>query len=63
MILAEDEQARRAALSKLLPMQRADFVELFEIMKGLPVRSGCSIRRCTSSCRTPRPRSRKSRAR
>src|SRR5690349_18533940 len=37
MILAEDEQIRRAALSKLLPMQRADFVELFEIMKGLPV--------------------------
>src|SRR3982075_1676733 len=37
MILAEDEQPRRAALSKLLPMQRADFVELFEIMKGLPV--------------------------
>jgi pyruvate, orthophosphate dikinase len=37
MILAEDEQERRAALSKLLPMQRADFVELFEIMKGLPV--------------------------
>ena len=37
MILAEDEQARRAALSKLLPMQRADFVDLFEIMKGLPV--------------------------
>jgi len=37
MILAEEEQARRAALAKLLPMQRADFVELFEIMKGLPV--------------------------
>ncbi|MBR1218114.1 pyruvate, phosphate dikinase [Bradyrhizobium sp. U87765 SZCCT0131] len=37
MILAEDEQARRAALAKLLPMQRADFVDLFEIMKGLPV--------------------------
>jgi pyruvate,orthophosphate dikinase len=37
MILAEDEQTRRAALSKLLPMQRADFVELFEIMKGMPV--------------------------
>src|SRR6201986_2892262 len=37
MILAEDEHIRRAALSKLLPMQRADFVELFEIMKGLPV--------------------------
>ncbi|MCG2667128.1 pyruvate, phosphate dikinase [Bradyrhizobium sp. GCM10023182] len=37
MILSEDEQSRRAALAKLLPMQRADFVELFEIMKGLPV--------------------------
>ncbi|MDB5653266.1 MAG: pyruvate, phosphate dikinase, partial [Tardiphaga sp.] len=37
MILAEDEPTRRAALAKLLPMQRADFVELFEIMKGLPV--------------------------
>jgi pyruvate, orthophosphate dikinase len=37
MILSGDEQSRRAALSKLLPMQRADFVELFEIMKGLPV--------------------------
>src|SRR5438874_6033808 len=37
MILSEDEQSRRAALSKLLPMQRADFVELFEIMRGLPV--------------------------
>lgn len=37
MILAEDEGSRRAALAKLLPMQRADFVDLFEIMKGLPV--------------------------
>ena len=37
MILADDEKARRAALGKLLPMQRADFVELFEIMRGLPV--------------------------
>jgi pyruvate,orthophosphate dikinase len=37
MILADDEQKRRAALAKLLPMQRADFVELFEIMQGLPV--------------------------
>jgi pyruvate,orthophosphate dikinase len=37
MILAEDEDARRAALAKLLPMQRADFVELFKIMGGLPV--------------------------
>jgi pyruvate,orthophosphate dikinase len=37
MILAEDETSRRAAIAKLLPMQRADFTELFEIMKGLPV--------------------------
>ena len=37
MIVADDEQARRAALAKLLPMQRADFAALFEIMKGLPV--------------------------
>ncbi|MDY8109435.1 pyruvate, phosphate dikinase [Fulvimarina sp. 2208YS6-2-32] len=37
MILASDEKGRRAALEKLLPMQRADFVELFEIMAGLPV--------------------------
>jgi len=37
MILADDEKSRRTALAKLLPMQRADFVELFEIMQGLPV--------------------------
>ncbi|MBI1867354.1 MAG: pyruvate, phosphate dikinase [Methylocystis sp.] len=37
MILADDEAGRRAALSKLMPMQRADFKELFEIMGGLPV--------------------------
>ncbi|MBZ0216376.1 MAG: pyruvate, phosphate dikinase, partial [Fimbriimonadaceae bacterium] len=37
MILAEDEAGRRKALDKLLPMQRGDFVELFEIMSGLPV--------------------------
>ncbi len=37
MILAEDEKGRRAALAKLLPEQRADFAEIFEIMVGLPV--------------------------
>jgi pyruvate, orthophosphate dikinase len=37
MILSEDEAGRRAALAKLLPFQRADFVELFTIMGGLPV--------------------------
>jgi len=37
MILADDEAGRRKALAKILPMQRADFVELFTIMEGLPV--------------------------
>lgn len=37
MILAEDEAGRRAALEKLLPEQRSDFVQLFEVMAGLPV--------------------------
>jgi pyruvate,orthophosphate dikinase len=37
MILADDEAGRRTALAKILPMQRDDFVELFEIMEGLPV--------------------------
>jgi phosphoenolpyruvate synthase/pyruvate phosphate dikinase len=37
MILAETEEGRRAALAKLLPMQRQDFADLFEIMSGLPV--------------------------
>ena len=37
MILPDDEKGRRAALAKLLPMQRGDFVELFSIMRGLPV--------------------------
>jgi pyruvate,orthophosphate dikinase len=37
MILADDEKGRRAALAKLLPMQRSDFTALFEIMSGLPV--------------------------
>jgi pyruvate, orthophosphate dikinase len=37
MILAEDEVGRRAALSRLLPEQRADFRGIFEVMAGLPV--------------------------
>jgi pyruvate,orthophosphate dikinase len=37
MILANNAEGRRAALEKLLPMQRQDFVELFTIMRGLPV--------------------------
>ncbi len=37
MILAEDEAGRRKALDKLLPAQRDDFRQIFEIMAGLPV--------------------------
>jgi len=37
MILADDQKSRRAALAKLLPMQRGDFLELFEIMGSRPV--------------------------
>ncbi len=37
MILAETKEGREKALAKILPMQRKDFKELFEIMEGLPV--------------------------
>ncbi|OYY89746.1 MAG: pyruvate, phosphate dikinase [Sphingomonas sp. 28-66-16] len=37
MILADSEAGRRLALDKLLPEQRADFTEIFEVMAGLPV--------------------------
>ena len=37
MILADDEDGRRVALNKLLPMQRGDFEGLFKAMKGYPV--------------------------
>jgi pyruvate,orthophosphate dikinase len=36
MILATDEQSRRAALAKLLPYQRADFTGIFTTLKGFP---------------------------
>jgi len=37
MICADTEEGRRGALDKLLPVQRQDFEELFEIMAGMPV--------------------------
>jgi pyruvate,orthophosphate dikinase len=37
MILSDDDRQRARALSKLLPMQRKDFVGIFKAMKGLPV--------------------------
>ena len=37
MIVAEDAAARRAALDRLLPLQREDFTGIFEAMDGFPV--------------------------
>ena len=37
MIFADDPEDRRATLDLILPMQRADFIELFRIMEGMPV--------------------------
>jgi len=37
MIFAENPQDRQAALELVLPMQRTDFLELFQIMQGQPV--------------------------
>lgn len=37
MIFAETGEDRRAVLERLLPMQRADFIQLFQIMQGQPV--------------------------
>jgi len=37
MILAKDEQGRRKALEKLLPLQKTDFKGIFRTMDGLPV--------------------------
>ncbi|MFF3731621.1 pyruvate, phosphate dikinase [Streptomyces sp. NPDC002476] len=37
LILADTDDEREAALAELLPLQKADFIELFEAMDGLPV--------------------------
>jgi pyruvate,orthophosphate dikinase len=37
MILAENKKERQAALDRLLPFQKADFKEIFQIMNGYPV--------------------------
>ena len=37
MIVSDTVEKRKAALAKLLPMQRKDFAEIFRIMAGLPV--------------------------
>ena len=50
MILSKDEEGRRHALDKLLPMQRGDFEGIFEAMDGLGV-TVCSILLYTNSYR------------
>lgn len=37
MILSKDVEQREKALAKILPMQRKDFLEIFEVMEGKPV--------------------------
>ena len=37
MILAEDTEARKKALAKILPYQKEDFLGIFKVMKDLPV--------------------------
>jgi len=37
MIVARNEKDRRDALMTLLPFQKQDFIEIFEVMQGLPV--------------------------
>ena len=37
MILAEDVEGRKKALAKILPMQKEDFIGIFEVMEGRPV--------------------------
>lgn len=36
MIIAKTEEERRKALNKILPMQRADFIEIYKALKGMP---------------------------
>ncbi|MCD6570195.1 MAG: pyruvate, phosphate dikinase, partial [Deltaproteobacteria bacterium] len=37
MILADNEEGRRSALARILPMQKGDFKGIFKVMDGLPV--------------------------
>jgi pyruvate, orthophosphate dikinase len=37
LILAEDDEGKQAALDALAPLQKQDFLEIFEVMDGLPV--------------------------
>ena len=60
MILADDAEGRRAALAKILPYQRQDFVwSCSRSCRGSRSRSASSTRRSTSSCPTPTRRCRR----
>jgi len=61
MILADTVEARKAALAKLLPYQRSDFLGIFRELKGFPATIRFLDRRCTSSSRTRRSSSSTSR--
>ena len=37
MILSDSEEERKIAIEKLMPLQKKDFIEIFEVMDGLPV--------------------------
>lgn len=37
MIMSDDQDMRRSAISEILDMQKGDFMKIFEIMNGLPV--------------------------
>jgi len=37
MIISEDDEERKKALDKLMPMQKKDFTELFKVLDGLPL--------------------------
>ena len=50
MILSSDEEGRRAALDKLLPMRRGDFEGIFEAMDGYGVTIRLLDPRCMSLC-------------
>ncbi len=52
LIVAEDQEGRDTALAALLPLQKADFVEILEAMDGLPVTIRLIDHLCTSSCPT-----------
>jgi hypothetical protein len=53
MILSESEDSSQVTLTKLEPLQRGDFEEIFRTMDSLPVTVGHSTYRCTSSSPAP----------